>query len=76
MIMQSPIFLDFTYYFFPMTLYCLAESSEDLQNSLNAMLTYCDDWHLTINTDKTKVMILSRGKIWKKKIYLILKIIF
>ena len=47
----------------------LAQSSNDLQKSINAMLTYCDDWDLTINTAKTKVMILSRGKIRKKHIF-------
>ena len=47
----------------------LAESSDDLQKSLNAMLTYCDDWDLTINTYKTKVMILSRRKIRKKHVF-------
>ena len=33
------------------------------------MLTYCDDWDLTINTDNTKVMILFRGTIRKKHMF-------
>ena len=33
------------------------------------MFTYCDDWDLTINTDKTKAMILSREKIRNKPIF-------
>ena len=33
------------------------------------MFTYCDEWDLTTNTDKTKGMILSRGKIRNKHIF-------
>ena len=40
----------------------------EILTRLNAMLTYFDDWDLTIDTNKTKVMIISRGTI-KKKTY-------
>ena len=48
----------------------LAESAEELQKALNALKDYCDCWSLTVNAQKTKVMIFSRGKVRKlPKIY-------
>ena len=35
----------------------LSESREGLQNCLSSLQTYCDLWHLKINTEKTKVII-------------------
>ncbi|MCW4343354.1 MAG: reverse transcriptase family protein, partial [Candidatus Thiodiazotropha endolucinida] len=40
----------------------LAESDEDLQHALNAYATYCENWKLSVNTDKTKIMIFSKGR--------------
>ena len=34
----------------------------DLQNMLNAFETYCDDWKLTVNISKTKILIFTSGK--------------
>ena len=34
-------------------------------DTLNAFQTYCEIWNLTINTEKTKVMIFSYGRISK-----------
>lgn len=39
----------------------LSESAEGLQNSLNKLNIYCKKWKLTLNTDKTKVIIFNRG---------------
>jgi hypothetical protein len=39
----------------------LAESSQDLQKALNAVDKYWQDWKLTVNTTKTKVVIFSKG---------------
>ena len=47
----------------------LAESVEDMQKALDALKVYCDMWGLHINTDKTKVMIFSRGKVRKLPIF-------
>jgi hypothetical protein len=44
----------------------MAESSADLQNQLNSFEDYCSIWKLKVNTDKSKVMFYSRGKIPKK----------
>lgn len=38
------------------------DSPEELQKSLNAFEQYCDEWKLTINTNKTKVIIFSHSK--------------
>jgi hypothetical protein len=38
-----------------------SETEEGLQQTLDAFETYCEKWKLTINTDKTKVMIFRRG---------------
>ena len=43
----------------------LAESETELQKSLDAVHTYCSTMKLTVNTQKTKVMIFSRGKVRK-----------
>ena len=37
--------------------------AEDLQSALNAAFDYCQIWHLTVNTSKTKVIIFSTGKV-------------
>ena len=41
----------------------MAESSADLQNQLNSFQDYCSIWKLKVNTDKSKVMVFSRGKL-------------
>ena len=41
----------------------LSENPKDLQIALNAMDNYCTNQKLQINTDKTKIMVLSRGKV-------------
>ena len=41
----------------------LAESAEQLQLALNAVHKYCYDWDLTVNTDKTQIVIFSRAKV-------------
>ena len=39
----------------------LSESAEGLQNSLNKLEEYCSKWLLTVNTKKTKVLIMNKG---------------
>ena len=41
----------------------MAESSADLQNRLNSFQDYCSIWKLKVNTDKSNVMVFSRGKL-------------
>ena len=38
----------------------LAESPQELQNALNAVHTYCNDWKLSVNTCKTKIVVFSK----------------
>ena len=39
----------------------MAETHDDLQNILNKFGEYCNTWRLKANTDKTKVIVFSRG---------------
>ena len=39
----------------------LAQSAEDLQKGLNCLETYCKRYKLTVNTDKTRIMIFKKG---------------
>ena len=47
----------------------MSESPDDLQNALNSMCDYCNLWHLQVNTEKTKVVVFSKGKLRKKTIF-------
>ena len=38
-----------------------AQSSEELQNSLNVLHDYCQRWKLRVNVSKTKAMIFRKG---------------
>lgn len=40
----------------------LSESEHDLQNLLNVYSNYCDEWKLTVNISKSKVMVFSKGR--------------
>ena len=40
-----------------------AESPNELQKALNAVDEYCRQWHLVVNTKKTKIVIFSKGKV-------------
>ena len=48
----------------------LAENAEELQLALDALFDYCQLWHLTVNTAKTKIVIFSRGKVRKAPTFL------
>jgi len=40
----------------------MAETDDDLQNILNKCCEYCNTWRLKANTNKTKVIVFSRGR--------------
>ncbi len=40
----------------------ICESAIDLQHSLTAFQGYCTSWKLTVNVNKTKVLIFSKGR--------------
>jgi hypothetical protein len=40
----------------------MAETHDDLQNILNKFGDYCNTWRLKASTDKTKVIVFSRGR--------------
>ena len=46
-----------------------SDSSTGLQNSLDKLKLYCEKWHLTVNTEKTKVLIFNKnGRLLKNYI--------
>lgn len=47
----------------------MAESTEDLQNALNEFYSYCTQWKLKVNVNKTKIMVFSKGPTSKKLVY-------
>ena len=40
----------------------LSETKDGLQNSLNNLSLYCDNWQLSLNINKTKTMIFTQSK--------------
>ena len=47
----------------------MAESYAQMQKALDGVCEYCDRWALKVNTDKTKVVIFSRGKVRRYKTF-------
>ena len=41
----------------------MAETASDLQNQLDKFSLYCNNWKMKVNTDKTKIMIFSKGRL-------------
>ena len=41
----------------------MAENEIEMQRALNAAHEYCERWDLEVNTDKTKIVIFSKGKV-------------
>ena len=39
----------------------IAETPEGLQTMLNSLYSYSNDWNLTVNTDKTKIVVFRNG---------------
>lgn len=39
----------------------MSETAEDLQNALDILKTYCDRWKLSVNVNKTKIMVFRKG---------------
>lgn len=47
----------------------LAETPDDLQNALNEFHLYCEQWKLTVNMNKTKILVFSKGQMIKREFY-------
>ena len=43
-------------------------TQEQLQNSLDLLLEYCNKWKLTINVSKTKVMVFRKGGVLSRNL--------
>ena len=41
----------------------MAEKADGLQSALDQFLIYCNTWKLTVNIQKTKIMIFSKGRL-------------
>ena len=48
----------------------LSETPEGLQNALNTFEIYCNMWKLTVNLNKTKVVVFSKRKSNKHNFYM------
>ena len=40
-----------------------AETAEGLQKGLDILESYCNRWKITVNTEKTKIMVFRKGGI-------------
>ena len=40
-----------------------SETIEELQESLNNLKQYCDKWNLSVNIDKTKIVVFRKGEV-------------
>jgi hypothetical protein len=47
-----------------------SESGEGLQHCINKRHGYCKQWHLDINLDKTKIIIMETGSYAVNKIFM------
>ena len=54
----------------------LSESKEGLQNSVNNLGVFCDDWKLTLNIDKTKSMVIQQNSRQRMSLSLVIKTIY
>ena len=43
----------------------ISESADGLQSSMNNLLAYCTKWNITVNVDKTKIVIFHKGRLKK-----------
>ena len=49
----------------------LSNTKSGLQNCLNSLHLFCEDWKLTVNIDKTRVIIFNKGrKLLKNNVFL------
>ena len=43
-----------------------SETAEGLQNGLNCIYHYCQKWKLSVNTQKSKVMVFRKGGVLRR----------
>jgi hypothetical protein len=43
-------------------LFLISEAAEGLQYCLNEVDVFCNTWHLQVNTDKSNIMVIKRGR--------------
>ena len=48
----------------------ISKSKEGLQEHLNTLADYCEEWKLRVNIDKTKIIIFNKGgRLLKKEVF-------
>ena len=47
----------------PDTCYVIMSVTYEIQTALNAVYDFCEMWQLTVNTEKTEIVIFSRAKV-------------
>ena len=45
-----------------------SETAKGIQKGLNVLESYCNRWKLTVNIDKTKVMVFRKGGILQRNL--------
>ena len=50
-----------------------SNTSEGLQKGLDILGDYCQKWNLTVNIDKTKVMVFRKGVFYQETYFLLFK---
>ena len=45
----------------------LSLTTAGLQNGFDRLQTYCNDWKMTVNVDKTKVMVFKKGHVFSRE---------
>ena len=50
-----------------------SNTSEGLQKGLDILSDYCQKWKLTVNIDKTKVMVFEKGVFYQETYLLLFK---
>ena len=59
---ETVLFLDLLTLFYADDTIIFADSSLALQFALEELQNYCENWKLTVNEDKTKVMCITKGR--------------
>ena len=47
-----------------------SDTESEMQRALDVFQTYCSTWHLHVNVDKTKIVILSSGRLKQYNFFL------
>ena len=67
---DSPNIKDIPCLFWADDLILISKSKEGLQEHLNILADYCEEWKLSVNINKTKIIIFNKGgRLLKKEVF-------